>query len=630
MAISLGPLQGSQINLQGGSTGSLLQPAVSPIPQGFVGPILQPAATAPKIQPAATAPTLQPTVTAQQLQPSTGGVPVSRQTPAPYPDMVFGFADGSLFNTSGTQLQAATRTPTTYSSPPPPTPSYTPPTNGMVKGVSETLPPFPTYNTSSLSNLENDVSKYLQLSPEEEQAQTELNNLIASTRQGYTNIDNKVIPMEFITGQQRALEQRATDLAIPLQQRLALAQAKRQTSLDASKFALSREDARLDRNKPLEIGAGATLIDPATGKVIYQNPAQGQYSLGFDPLTGSPYVLNARTGQLSGGSSFGGTSGLSLSGGGFPSGAQTPGSAAAVNNPLGIKPGGKFAEYASPEEGFQAGIALVQRYQTGGPAGMNANSTLNQMINTWITGNPNNTRTTGYTATNVAQYLSQLGVSGVTPNTPIGQIDSTALAAAIAHFETGYSAGTGNSSDPVTYYGQQVQRNPQIYNQLTEQAQKLAQEYFRRSGLPFPNTTTLTGEALNKQTALNQLEFLIKQTTQLGEQLNWSGIGGLYQGSISQWLAKNFGTGSVQEQQLRSLISNITATLAKERGGTSFTPNEQELLERYTPTINDSPLVIQAKLANLINFISGSRTASSTATGGYQQPSSNDPLGLGI
>jgi hypothetical protein len=71
---------------------------------------------------------------------------------------------------------------------------------------------------------------------------------------------------------------------------------------------------------------------------------------------------------------------------------------------------------------------------------------LDQFVKTWITGDKNATRTTGYNANNIAQYLTQLGVQGVTPNTPIGQISAAQLATAVSHFETGYAPGNGSNT----------------------------------------------------------------------------------------------------------------------------------------------------------------------------------------
>lgn len=101
----------------------------------------------------------------------------------------------------------------------------------------------------------------------------------------------------------------------------------------------------------------------------------------------------------------------------------------------------------------------------------------------------------------------------------------------------------------------------------------------------------------------NTLNDLASQTLNLGNQIGFSGVGGGYNGTIQQFMAKQFGQGTKEEETLRNLISNIQGTIAKARGGTSFTPNEQRLLDSYTPTINDSPMVIQSKLASLQSFI---------------------------
>jgi hypothetical protein len=54
---------------------------------------------------------------------------------------------------------------------------------------------------------------------------------------------------------------------------------------------------------------------------------------------------------------------------------------------------------------------------------------------------------------------------------------------------------------------------------------------------------------------------------------------------------------------LRARISNITGTIAKLRGGSALTPQELELIDRYTPTIDDAPVVLEQKLNDLVSFI---------------------------
>lgn len=46
-------------------------------------------------------------------------------------------------------------------------------------------------------------------------------------------------------------------------------------------------------------------------------------------------------------------------------------------------------------------------------------------------------------------------------------------------------------------------------------------------------------------------------------------------------------------------ISNLQATIAKARGGTSFTPSEQKMLDRYTPKVGDSRQQVETKLRKL-------------------------------
>jgi murein DD-endopeptidase MepM/ murein hydrolase activator NlpD len=60
---------------------------------------------------------------------------------------------------------------------------------------------------------------------------------------------------------------------------------------------------------------------------------------------------------------------------------------------------------------------------------------------------------------------------------------------------------------------------------------------------------------------------------------------------------------SPEGQDARFTINNIKAEIAKLRGGTSFTPNEQKLLESYIPSQTDTDYTIQGKLRNLRNFL---------------------------
>ena len=168
-------------------------------------------------------------------------------------------------------------------------------------------------------------------------------NLEQSERLGMEKIREQPIELDFITGQQAALERRATNLQtglttqmVPLKERLAREQARRQTSLDItskmfdaqSKRALEQEKAdreervaRAKGKEPQVLSPGATLVDPTTGRVIYTAPAKEaqpkfypatKYNEAgwFDPNTGtftpiSPSNASTRTGGGGGGGSSG-------------------------------------------------------------------------------------------------------------------------------------------------------------------------------------------------------------------------------------------------------------------------------------------------------------------------------------
>lgn len=117
----------------------------------------------------------------------------------------------------------------------------------------------------------------------------------------------------------------------------------------------------------------------------------------------------------------------------------------------------------------------------------------------------------------------------------------------------------------------------------------------------------------------NTLIQQVDATLSLGSRINYGGIGSAGTGTIKQFLAKQFGAGSPEEEQLRNLVSNVRATIAKARGGTSFTANEEKLLDSYVPTINDSPLVIKSKLASLKDFAARNISNIYSTSGGTYQ-----------
>lgn len=66
-----------------------------------------------------------------------------------------------------------------------------------------------------------------------------------------------------------------------------------------------------------------------------------------------------------------------------------------------------------------------------------------------------------------------------------------------------------------------------------------------------------------------------------------------------QNLLGNLNIGDQDTLNFNTTLANIQATIAKARAGTSFTPNEQKLLDQYTPKVGDSKQQIRTKLNNL-------------------------------
>lgn len=145
--------------------------------------------------------------------------------------------------------------------------------------------------------------------------------------------------------------------------------------------------------------------------------------------------------------------------------------------------------------------------------------------------------------------------------------------------------------------------------------------------------TRLSAGQQDDLATMDTVQQLGQQALQLGESIKWEGVGGLGAGTIGQFAMKNFGMGNQKSEELRNIISNVQGTIAKLRGGTSFTTNEQKLLDSYTPTINDSAAQIKAKLSQLDNFIRLKRESTlkyagaPPQTGGPAQKTS-DPLGI--
>lgn len=120
---------------------------------------------------------------------------------------------------------------------------------------------------------------------------------------------------------------------------------------------------------------------------------------------------------------------------------------------------------------------------------------------------------------------------------------------------------------------------------------------------PGPKPVVIPSNVRMKMADMNTILKMVDDAEAYGEENKWGGVGGMLQGSGGSFFAKNFGIGSPKNEELRNKIGNIKGTIAKLRGGTAFTPNEQAMLESYTPTINDDPKVIKSKISGLRQFL---------------------------
>lgn len=130
--------------------------------------------------------------------------------------------------------------PSTYQAPPSTAPTYIP-------------PPLPGLDYSKLDAATAAAQGNTQLSPEEIAAQEKLNALESSYKQGSlaAEMNSEITTMNVLTGQQRNLLEQYNIGAETLQQRLALAQAKRTSALEGSKYAIDAEKAKLTAQQGL-------------------------------------------------------------------------------------------------------------------------------------------------------------------------------------------------------------------------------------------------------------------------------------------------------------------------------------------------------------------------------------------
>lgn len=523
----------------------------------------------------------------------------------------FQFADGSGFNAQGQTVPAVANAQT-------PTQSLAQ-TSTQIGAPSVITPvkasPSPVINSTSIpsvsgfdlqsaiktnldrqSTLLDQINTFYNVTPEEQQYQQRYSDLLKQSEDtqlnaqaGLNAIEDKPIAMEFITGQQAALERQANlklqTLGILQGQALRTlqnTQAGRQSKLEAAKFLYDANRNQISDTIALYKATApeniANTVDPTTGEmtVTMRNPVTGeltQKNLGVvqTPKKQIDNVTQAK--QIGVNKPF------------YTIDGQT-----VINSNNG-------REYSTPEQAAADGVD----------------------IKTW--GNVQNVDLQALEQAKVASEIVA-GLISTYPDAGILPTDSVAVAE--------------NKLSSSRIYGDKVRPPVRAGGSGGSSGSGGGSGGGSGSSASLPggiNTSKLSAGQRDTVSTYLTLKDLANEAIALGERTGYAGTGGFYTGSVSQFLAKNFGWGSPEQEQLRNLIGNIKGTIAKARGGTSFTPNEEKLLESYTPTINDSEVVLRTKLEGLTSFIdksitniAGQPTQQSTQQGGYTGTTSS---GLG-
>lgn len=101
---------------------------------------------------------------------------------------------------------------------------------------------------------------------------------------------------------------------------------------------------------------------------------------------------------------------------------------------------------------------------------------------------------------------------------------------------------------------------------------------------------------------------ILRQYEKNGQSLpGVSSYGGGSIGGVINSLSGGFFEGG-ENQSNRELVSNLNSQLALARGGKTFTPTEKALIEKFSPTINDTDSTIASKLTNLVRQLETSKS----------------------
>ena len=175
-------------------------------------------------------------------------------------------------------------------------------TNGApAESPFRSAPPAETPEASKALELaEAAYAKSMTIGADELSTQEDLDKLIEATKNSYAHIQDQPVMLNFITGQMASVERRALNLAEPLERKLARLQAARQSSMEASKFALERADKAVEakKNEQFTLGEGQTRYD-AFGNVVATGPKKaGSRDTSLTEVNGQRVLVDNQTGQV--------------------------------------------------------------------------------------------------------------------------------------------------------------------------------------------------------------------------------------------------------------------------------------------------------------------------------------------
>ena len=147
-----------------------------------------------------------------------------------------------------------------------------------------------------------------------------------------------------------------------------------------------------------------------------------------------------------------------------------------------------------------------------------------------------------------------------------------------------------------------TKQQQEFQNRLSSQREGRLGTGITPTGLPAKRLTT------SQANEVSDIDALLLQVNELIGS-NVRGAVGFLRGPVESAALRIFGKGNARDAQVRALIGNIKGTVAKLRGGTSFTVNEEKLLASYVPNINESTESVLAKAAGLKAYLESKKGA---------------------